>query len=104
MKNGRIEVKSVGPDDGAALGIHANSFEKLGILQVLEDRTLGLSSYELELSDKAIIERNAQNVRSRNLDLVDVRDPITLFHGNGSIVPTAWPAWARPQAPNSSSG
>ena len=59
VKNGRIKIEAIGPDDSAALRIHTYPFEEPGIFELLENRALTVPPDEFKLPDKTIAENSA---------------------------------------------
>jgi hypothetical protein len=98
VEHGRVEVQTVGPCHGAAFWINLDLREVQRIVKGSENRSMIRSGQELKFSDDAIVEGEPNNVVSRHLDGLDMRDLMGGLHGSGSIVPGAWLALALSQA------
>lgn len=83
MQNHRIEIKGVGPHDGAIVDGHLG--EEGGILQCLKCWTPELVG-EIDVTNEAVVEAQVEAVQ-RNLDGGDFWDRGDLLYGSGLTKP-----------------
>jgi len=85
------KIETVGPRDGACLGVDAHLSEEAGVVKIPDEVAVCLSHDVAHVPDDAIVKEKPHHMRLDHGDTNDARDVPACSHGSGSIVPGSSP-------------